>query len=288
MPRHARLARAGDRGSSLGLAKKLLLSVVVIGLLGSVTYKRVDATLSGNTSNLASSVATGTLVVGDTVYTQSGGSYTPGTQCTSWSAATKNNYNAACDVLALDPPTGLRFPGQIVKAYVAIQNAGSLPATQLQLSMPTCQTTDTVGTPSYVPASTGGGGEYCSSNGGGGLEMYVQEVDSTFALNANFNCVFPEDYYGTPAHDCSTNWLQDSGSGLSAISCWDLGPEAANTTRYFVIAMQIDPLAVNTLQGKTVRFALRWHLAGANLTYDTSGVPTGSTCANYPAGGIGQ
>jgi len=288
MPRRARLARAGDRGSSLGLAKKLLLSVVVVGLLGSVTYKRVDATLSGNTSNLTSSVATGTLVVGDTVYTQSGGSYTPGTQCASWSAATKNNYNASCDVLALDPPTGLRFPGQIVKAYVAIQNAGSLPATQLQLSMPTCQTTDTVGTPPYVPASTGGGGEYCSSNGGGGLEMYVQEVDNTFALNANFNCVFPEDYYGTPAHDCSTNWLQDSGSGLSAISCWDLGPEAANTTRYFVIAMQIDPLAVNALQGKTVRFALRWHLTGANLTYDTSGVPTGSTCANYPTGGIGQ
>jgi hypothetical protein len=288
MRRRARLARAGDRRSSLALTKKVLLSLVVVGLLGSVTYKRVDATLSGNTTNLASSATTGTLVVGDSVYTQSGGIYTPGTQCKRWTAATKNNYNASCDVLALDPPTGLRFPGQIVKAYVAIQNAGSLPATQLQLSMPACQTVDTTGTPAYVDASTGGTGEYCTSNGGGGLEMYVQEVSSSFALTSGKNCVFPENYYGTPAADCSTNWLQDSGSDLSGISCWDLGPETANTTRYFVIAFRIDPVAANTLQGKTARFTLRWHLYGGSLTYDTSGVPTGSSCANYPVGGIGQ
>jgi hypothetical protein len=284
---HARHARAGDRRSSLALAKKLLLSLVVVGLLGSLTYKRVDATLSANTTNLSSSIATGTLVVGDTVDTQSAGSYTHGTQCTSWSATTKNNYNANCDVLALDPAAGLRFPGQVVKAYVAIQNAGSLPAAQLQLSMPTCITVDTFGAPAYVDASTGGTGEYCATNGGGGLEMYVQEVDSTFALAASLNCVFPEDYYGTPAHDCSTNWRQDSGSALPTVSCWDLGPEAAYTTRYFVIAFQIDPLAPNTLQGKTVRFTLRWHLDGGNLTYDTTGHPAGSPCANAPVG-IGQ
>ena len=297
MRRRARLAGAGDRRSSLALVKKLLLSLIMIGLIGSVTYKRVDATLSANDANLQSSYATGTLVVGNTVYTQTGGVYTPGTQCQSWTASTKNNYNAACSVLALDLPTGLRFPGQIIKAYVAIQNAGSLSAAQLQLSMPGCQTVDTTGTPAYVDASTGGAGVYCAcptpttstcaETGGTGLEMYVQEVNSSWALQTGFDCVFPGDYWGpyeTPpvaaVHDCTTNWLQDSGSDLPSINCWDLGPEAKNSTRYFVIGFQIDPLAPNANQGKTVRFTLRWHLDGGNQTYDTTGHPAGSSCTN--------
>lgn len=282
MRRRARLARGGDRRSSLSLVKKLMLSLLVIGLLSTVTYKRVYAVLSAQTSNPRSSVASGTLVLDDTVYTNGGSSLAAGSACGSNTSGTKDNYNA-CSTLSWDPATGLRWPGQTVKAYVAIQNVGSLRAAELQLSMPACTTTVTAGAPAWVIADTGTGGDACA----GGFEMYVQEVnDFSSTSPTDKQCVFPENVYVAPVTDCS--WVQDTVAGLKSITCWDLGPMNANTTRYFVVGMRWDPVAANALQGHMPVFGLRWHLDGGNLTYNAAGQPTGTTCANPGASGIGR
>lgn len=279
MRARSRLARGGDRRSPLPTVKKLLLSLVVVGLLGSVTYKRVDAVLSGEASNKAQAVATGTLVVGDTVYTNTP-PMTAGTQCQSWQAASQDNANVSCDTLKWDPATGLRFPGQVAKAYVAIQNAGSLNARALQLSVPTCIASNTTGAPAYVFASVGLPGDPCQ----GGLDMYVQEVTSA-AFTTNSQCVFPENVFSAPAADCTTVWQADTVAGLNGINCWDLGSMAANTTRYFVVGMRLSPTMAtqaqsNALQGRTAAVTLKWHLDGGNYNYDVNGDPQQTACFN--------
>jgi hypothetical protein len=273
----------GARRPVLGTAKKILLSLLVVGLLSTVTYNRVYASMSAGTTNRASSTASGTVALGNTVYTNVP-PITAGTQCQSWKAATNNNINATCDTLKWDvATTGLRFPGQVGKAYVAIQNAGSLSAAELQLSLPTCVTSNGTA-PLYVFASTGGAGDPCA----GGLDMYVQEVTSN-AFTTNVQCVFPENVYGTPATDCSTVWVADTVAGLKSINCWDLGPVAANTTRYFVVGIRFDPTTTtNAQQARNVTMTFRWHLDGGNRTYDSGGNPAGTTCQNPSASGIGR
>jgi hypothetical protein len=268
----------GARRPVLGTAKKILLSLLVVGLLSTVTYKRVYATMSAGTTNGASSSASGTVALGNTVYTNVP-PLTAGTQCKSWTAATNNNINATCDTLKWDvTTTGLRFPGQVGKAYVAIQNAGSLNAAELQLSMPTCTTSNGMA-PLYVFASTGGAGDPCN----GGLDMYVQEVTSA-TFTTNLQCVFPQDVWGTPATDCSPGWIADTVAGLKSIACWDLGPQSANTTRYFVVGIRFDPAtATNAMQARNVTMTFRWHLDGGNRTYDLTGNPAGTTCQNPAA-----
>lgn len=282
MRRRARLARGGDRRSSLSLVKKLLLSFLVVGLLSTVTYQRVYAVLSAQTSNLNASVASGSLTLGDTVYANGGSSLTAGSACPSnWAWSSDNN--TYCSTLSWDPSTGLRWPGQTVKAYVALQNTGSLRAAELQLSMPSCTTTNTTGAPAWVFAGTGGNGDACA----GGFEMYVQEVnDFSSTSPTDTQCVFPENVYSAPVTDCS--WVQDTVAGLNGITCWDLGPMDANATRYFVIGMRWDPVASNSLQGRMPAFSLRWHLDGGNLTYDNTGQPAGTSCANPGASGVGR
>jgi hypothetical protein len=276
------------RSSSLATVKKLLLSLLVVGLLGTVTYKRAYALMSAQATNDGSTVASGTIATGNTVSTRAGATLTPGTQCKSWTAATKNNINVGCDSVKWDLTTaGLQFPGQVGLGYIAIQNAGSLPATQLQLSMPTCLTASNTAAPAYVFASTGGAGDPCN----GGMDMYVQEVSNFSTVppptTASTPCVYPENYYGTPAATCG--WIDDTVAGLKSISCWDLGPMAANTTRYFVVGLRLSATnATNGMQGRNTTLVLRWHLTGGNNTYDTSGRPAGTTCANPNSTGIGQ
>lgn len=283
MSARTRLAR-GDRGWSSSTLKKLLLSLIVVGLLGSVTYKRTDALLQGDTQHRGSSVASATLTAGDTVYTNASTfpatSLTGGTPCKSEAAASKDNYNGACDTLKWDPSTGLRFPGQVVYAFVSIKNSGSIDARNLQLSIPTCTSAWTSGLPSYVPASIGAGGDPCAA----GLDMYVQEVSSfTGGTLTNTQCVFPEDVYSSPATDCSTVWQADTVGGLAGINCWDLGSTAAQATRYFVVGMRLDPsTSTNAIQGRTAIVTLAWHLQGGNYNYDVNGYPQHSACYNTP------
>jgi len=273
------------RSSSLTTVKKLLLSVLVVGLLGSVTYKRVYAVMSSQANNGAATLASGTVAAGNTVYTKTAPTtLTAGTQCKSWTA-TKNNINIACDSVKWDlSVAGLQFPGQVGLGYIAIQNAGSLPASQLQLSLPTCLTASNTAAPTYVFPSTGGAGDPCN----GGMDMYVQEVSNFGTVPpTNSQCVFPDNYYDTPGAACT--WVDDTVAGLKGISCWDLGPMPANTTRYFVVGLRLSPTnATNGMQGRTTTMVLRWHLQGGNYTYDTSGRPAGTTCANPDSTGIGQ
>jgi hypothetical protein len=267
------------------MVKKLLLSLLVVGLFGTVTYKRAYALMSAQATNDASTVASGTIATGNTVSTRAGATLTPGTQCKSWTAATKNNINVGCDSVKWDLTTaGLQFPGQVGLGYIAIQNAGSLTASQLQLSMPTCLTASNTAAPAYVFASTGGAGDPCT----GGMDMYVQEVSNFGAVPpTNTQCVYPENYYDTPVTACT--WIDDTVAGLKGITCWDLGPMPANTTRYFVVGLRLSATnATNGMQGRNTTLALRWHLQGGNYTYDTSGRPVGTTCQNPNSAGIGQ
>jgi hypothetical protein len=240
--------------------KKLLLSLIAVGIIGSVTARSTFAILTSGTSNANTSASTGTLTFSNTVGT--------GTACQSFNGT--SNVNTGCDPI-MTASTGTWFPlssnspasTEYPTAKVTIKNSGSLAASALSLYMASCAASTTTGAPS--PGGTNpccpGGTFPCAT---GSLDFMIQEMtDATFTTA--LNCWWPT----VAAGACSFNdaGLVDSlgnfyGSYHDNTHSYSLGTgPAATVSRYFEIILAEPVNASNGLQGETATFALYWHMA---------------------------
>lgn len=231
---------------TLRTTKKLLLSVIAIGMLASITVRGTYAVLTSESSNRASGIASGTLTFSNTV-----GS---GTACLSQNGT--SNVNAACDVLLAATP--LWYPvsspptaGQASVTNLTIKDTGSLPASKLSIYMPSCSGGTTTGAPvNPSPINP------CSTPQG--LDFYVQETDSTFTTPTT--CWYPVFAAGACSVTDGTlgSFVATYAAATTALSLGS-GP-AAMGTRYFQIGIAEPVAAGNGLQGQTATLALTWHM----------------------------
>src|SRR5438874_13474498 len=129
--------------------KKLLLSLIVVGALGSFTARGTYALLTGEGSNPNDSIASGTLTLTETLTPAVIGS---DTACTSQSGAL--NVNTGCFAIlssatAMYPiPSASPAASTYQSAHLSVQNTGSLPET-LRIYMPSCAASATSGAPAF-------------------------------------------------------------------------------------------------------------------------------------------
>lgn len=257
----------------LTTTKKLLMSLIVVGILASFTVGGTFAVFNGKTKNVAS-IATGSIVMANSV----GG----GSNCYSDLTAANKNVNTSCTqpfssgllypITTSTPPS---TPTGVAYADVAIKSAGlplsgGLPTAStltstLELYMPNCDPTPTPGAgysggtnpccpglASGLPGSVGN----CPA---GSLDFFIQEyTDATFTTPMP-SCLFPASGSAcTFTDDQLGNFFgnyHDNGH------YFPLGSIGAGSSRYFRIgvAEPIDNTS-NSLQGETATFSLYWHM----------------------------
>ena len=230
---------------ALRTTKKLLLSVIAVGLLASITVHATYAVLTSESGNRGDSIASGTLTFSNTVGA--------GTACLSQNGA--SNVSTACDVLL--QPTPLWYPiaspptaGQASITNITLKETGSLPASKLSLYMPTCSGGTTSGAPANPSPINP-----CSTPAG--LDFYVQETDSSFNPTT---CWYPVYAAGACALTDGTlgTFFTTYAASATALPLGS-GP-AALGTRYFQIGLAEPTDAGNGLQGQAASLALTWHM----------------------------
>lgn len=265
--------------------KKLLLSLIVVGVLASFTARGTFAVLNSSTRNPVS-IATGSILMTNSV----GG----GANCYSDLVAANKNVNTGCTqpfststlspITSSTPPT----PPQTTVAYadITITSAGlpvstnsTLPAT-LMVYMPNCDASNNATVGAYL----GGGNPCCPGDAFGAgvlpgsvgacpttpyhsLDFFIQEYNAGFTtanasciwpINAGTACTFQNDSLGT-------FWAQydvTSASPSPLVPKYlSLGSLAAGASRYFQIALAEPSTGtnINGLQGQTATLALIWH-----------------------------
>ena len=217
--------------------KKMLLSLTVIGALSCFTITGTFALLNSETQNNRNKVSSGTLTFTNKVNTN--------TACASYGVGSTGNANPGCD--ALFTSTTQMYPGTPVTQRVTITNDGSIAGSALSVYMPTCSVTATSGAPA-------GGGNPCAL---GGLQIYIQETDSSFA---NPSCIFPTTGGACGFANNSMAYLASVTNTSASALALGAGP-AAGASRYFVIGLQLPVGASNTLQGEQANFNLTWRLS---------------------------
>jgi hypothetical protein len=252
--------------------KKLLLSLIVVGILASFTAKGTFAVLNGEGTNPANSIASGTLTLTETL-TPATGSDTP---CTTQSGSV--NVNTGCFTILSDTTKMYPIPSAAQpplpasttyqSAHISVQNTGSLALT-LKLYMPSCTYATTSGAPTFswsainpcCPGTTSGTlpSAPCSA---GSLDFFIQETNAPTGSPRTWttlsSCVWP----ASTSAACTLS--DDSLGGFWAghhdnTHYLSLGTIAAGATRYFQIALAEPSDAANGLQGQTPTFALYWH-----------------------------
>ena len=229
----------------------MALGVVAVVMTGSGTFAGFDAQVT----NAGNTFVAGTLFLHDT---------NGATTCTSESASL--NYNPGdgsngdnCAVLF----NGADLSGGPVTADLALENAGTIDASQLKFSVDNC----TVGDNS---ANTGTTTTFGSAPTCGDLYITVQQTNSSYTTNVfcaygpttnNVDCDPPANTATlTTAAGPTLHALQmDNGSGSPTAA--DL-PHGAASTKYYVIT--VDPAGVasdNQLQNRSVSFDLTWNIA---------------------------
>ena len=258
-------------------AKKLLLSVIVVGVLGSFTARGTFAVLNGSTNHANNSISSGSILMANSV----GG----GPNCYSDLTAANDNVNTSCTQLfstgplypiaGSTPPT----PPQTTVAYadMTISSAGlplaggnptasTLPAT-LMVTMPNCDASDTTGagftggTNPCCPGDAFGAGVLPASVANcptGSLDFFIQEYTSSAFATTTGSCAYP-----AQASPCT---FQDDtlggffGNYHDNTHYFSLGSIAAGATRYFRIGVAEPIDASNGLLGETATLSLDWHM----------------------------
>lgn len=255
--------------------KKLLLSLIVVGILSTFTVGGTFAIFNGQTNNPNQTFQTGSMVMTNTV--------NAGTACYSDQVAGNFNTNAACTTLF---STGQLYPiassspalATVAYANVAIASsavdASSNPINStldstLSVYMPNCDASDNA----TVGAIHGGVNPCCPGDAfgagvlpgtfnpcpTGSLDFFIQEyTDATFTTPLAA-CVFPVSTTVACSYGDNTlgNFFGPYHASSNALS---IGPLAHATTRYFrvVVAEPVD--ASNGLQGETATLSLVWHM----------------------------
>jgi hypothetical protein len=232
--------------------KKLLLSLIAIGILGFFTTGGVYAVFVTESGNPGSIVGSATFTMNNTV--------AAGTACASSAAA--GNSNTGCDKIVTSTSIAqAHLPGALTTVAVAIQNAGSTPAYDLWVSMPGASAGAGCSSADNAFATIHGGGNACGATGD---LFYIQENDGS---GTPIRCWYPAGAGacaiggGGTLNGFSTNYYFNGTSGGKL----DLGTDGSTrhglsvgSTRHFVIGIQEN--SDNTMQGETATFSLLWHL----------------------------
>lgn len=238
--------------------KKLLLSLIVVGALGSFTARGTYALLNGEDTNPNGSIAAGTMTMDNSV--------NGGTACSSQSGA--GNVNTGCTTVF---SSGMLYPiasatptaGQYTSGIVSITNTGSLPGS-LSTYLSACTASQTTGSPSAGGTNPccPGGAYPCTDGLKGSLDFFLQECTSATGSTCNTpfaSCLYPA------STSAACTFVDDSLGDFNSFHhdnthYLPLGTIAAGATRYFQIAVAEPIDAGNGLQGETATMSFYWHM----------------------------
>ena len=257
----------GSSRPSTALVKKVLLSLIVIGLIGSVTVKRVAAVLVTESVNNGSSAATATFTLDTTI----GANPTCSSDAGASPLTAPNNITCTGVGGQLFAGTTGHFPGDANTVSVKIKNTGSIDSQDLLLSMQNCTPggTGALGVLGATQSNPCTGILNGTSTESGGLQFYVQETDSGGTDLTN-GCLYPDPNAkphnpadapgtGTGYAHCSASWQNNSFADFYNMSCWDLGKIQAGSTRYFKIGVEFQTDSPNSYQATNAKFDITWH-----------------------------
>ena len=242
--------------------KKLLLSVIAIGLLASITTGGTYAVLQGSQKNINSNTASGTLTLSNqvgagTVCVSSGGLGTYATGTENENTLQSSPASTGCDPLFTSAT--LQYPGTLTQIHVTVQDAGSVDGAKLYVYMPGAS----AGAGCVATTTTGAGiigtGSPCSATGD---EFYIEEDNSSWTA---LRCAYPAGAGacsisgGGTLNDFSNQYYAFVGHKLDlGASPTSLNALPNQSYRYFTIG--VEESNDNTMQGKTATFSLTWHL----------------------------
>lgn len=226
--------------------KRILLSLVVIGLASTFSVGGTFAILKAEETNTGSTISTGTLTFSNTV-----GAST----CTSNGGT--SNVNTSCSTLYSTPT--LLYPGSSQSSTVTITNTGSIDIGSLAVYMPSCTHQASPGA-----GTNAGGGDPCAdiTDGSGNPDGALLSIEEDTSGGTATHCWWPDKAAGA----CSPSYSQDNyfailaqyqNTATSTISVGS-GP-AAGATRYFKVTVGLPANADPTLQGEEALFTLTWH-----------------------------
>lgn len=237
-------------GCSTRRVKQVLASLLAIGAAASLSVSGTEAILTSQETNAGSTVASGTLTLGNQVDS--------GTICYSYAGpSSPGNQNGGCD--ALFSASSQNYPGGSTTARVTITDAGSIGVGDLTVYMPSCVAQATPGA-----GSLAGGGDPCSyvTDGSGTPDGPLLSIEETDSSGNPLFCWYPDDASGA----CSSTFSQDDWLGIFAqyvntpALALDLGAgPAAGQSRYFDISVGLPANADPSLQGEEGLFSLTWH-----------------------------
>ncbi|HEV2590820.1 MAG TPA: hypothetical protein VGU02_02905 [Gaiellaceae bacterium] len=266
----------------MALIKKVMLSLIVVGVLGTITVHRVAAVFVEEAVNTNSNVASATFTLDTTI-----GANTACSSDAGLNPVTQPN-NITCTGAGgqLFAGTVGNFPGAPSTVQVKIKNTGSVDARDVQISMQNCQSggTGALGALGATQSDPCTGVAFGGIIENGGLQLYIQETNSG-GTNLTNGCLYPDPNAkphspadlpgtGTGYATCAANWQNNSFADFYSKSCWDLGRLSAGATRYFTIGMEFQTDSPNSYQATNAKFDLTWHADSVDGTY------TPSACAN--------
>jgi predicted ribosomally synthesized peptide with SipW-like signal peptide len=234
--------------------KQYLMLLTAIGVVAIASGSGTFASFSAQTTNPGNTFAAGTLYLHDTP--------NGGTTCTSESATTGPNFNVNPGDGTNGNSCAALFTANLANgattATIALNNAGSIATSDLQLSVPSCAwgnnsaVTGTTNTFITLPVN-------CN-----GVYFTVQETNNTYTVpGSDVYCALGP---ATTQPDCDTPDNTRTLGGTSSFTNLKttLGANAtlaAGATRYYVI--KVDPSSVgtgNALQNLKLTFSMSFHI----------------------------
>lgn len=223
---------------SASLLKKILLSLMGLGIAGSLFGMGTYASFNASTSNNSNTFQTGTIVI-----KQTSAGLTPNPcYSTNDKSATGSPGTSTIACGAFFTVTNLKPGDTNTASTITIRNDGTLPAT-MTLAL-TC-------TPGNASTTNNGSGDLCAQ-----FEMYVQANDGA----TNRQCVYGNGDTGancsfgntakTPANFGTAKSLNNQ-AGTSVT--WQPGDELT-----FVFGVKLDSSTGNTFQGRQAAINLTW------------------------------
>jgi predicted ribosomally synthesized peptide with SipW-like signal peptide len=224
-----------------GNLKKVLLTIMVVGMVSGVLGSGTFATFTAQTTNSNNTFAAGTLVLSDTK--------TGGTTCFSTGGGnTDTNSNTACDQLI---NATVKKPGDTASQTLVVKNEGSLAGTALKLFSSACTNANSSGE-SYF-----GTGLACSK-----VQLYIQQY-SDAGFTTPSACLYGGATGATCDFSDATKTLgafqtahASSGTGLSIGSGLTAGASV-----YVKVAVQLPSSADNSFQGRQATMDFNWYLS---------------------------
>ncbi len=219
--------------------KKVLLTVMVLGMATGVLGSGTFATFTAQTTNANNTFVAGTLVLSNTK--------TGGTTCFSTGGGNTDTNSNACDQLI---NATVKKPGDTASQTLTIKNEGSLAASALKLFSTAC-------TNANSSEAYSGTGLPC-----GKVQLYIQQY-SDAGFTTPSACLYGGATGATCDFSDATKTLSafqaaygSSGSGLTVGSGL-----AAGASVYVKVAVQLPSSADNSFQGRQATMDFNWYIS---------------------------